>query len=472
MNKMVDSFLNEVCSHVDCKEIHEDIRAELTEHIEDLKEENLSSDCDERKALEMAISTMGNAEEIGVKLNSQHKPQTEWSILILTLLISSVGAAIILLSDRSAGNNIISFSRYIAYLLVGVVSMFSLYNFDYTRLKKLSFLSYFSGVLLLIITIFSGIQVNGARRWLSFGGISVSVPELATVLFLIGFVGFLEKYRGRSFFNTLKLFFYGIVSVFLMMLLPDLASALILALSYSITILIAVLRNHFTGNKKVQLLTLLGSGIAAIIVCILNILSSPYKIDRVAHFFFRNRSGGENYFQHMADIWLSLSKLIGKAEGTYQGYTLNSSLPNIFSEYILVNIIATLGWIAGIILVGTIFIFIIRMFLTTRKVKNIYGFYLALSMCAVLSMQFIINILMNFNMFPLIGVNMPFVSYDSTAYVMNMTSIGIILSVWRRDNMMPAIRNSMKISLKASSGKNLINYLDGKIIIDLKAWKI
>ena len=59
MHKRITEFLDEVCSYIKCKEVHRDIREELGEHINDLKEENIQNGYDEEKALERAISVMG-----------------------------------------------------------------------------------------------------------------------------------------------------------------------------------------------------------------------------------------------------------------------------------------------------------------------------------------------------------------------------------------------------------------------------
>ena len=470
MNKKVTDFLDEVCIHINCKEVHEDIREELVEHIYELNEENIKNGYTKEKALDLAIRNMGSTDEIGIKLNSQHKPQTEWSIIILTIIISAFGACIMFLSDKSVDASKIIISRYIAYSIIGIISMFVFYYFDYTKLKKAYTGSYILGVGLLIITIFAGIQVNGATRWLSFGSMSISTPEISSLLFLIGFTGMLEKYKGKSFFNILKLGAYGVSSVILLMLLPSLASALVLIMTYSIIVLFAVIKNHFAGNIKIQLSVLVGSGLLCIGALILNIMSSPYKFARVFYFISRKNANasGINYFQNMADKWLNLSKWIGGTNATYNGYDFHSTLPNVLDEYILINIIVTLGLAIGIGLIVFIGILIVRMFLMTNRVKNRYGFYLSIAMCSTLSVQFVINILMSFNFFPLIGINLPFVSYGSTEYIINMTMIGIILSIWRRDNLI----SYKEDILGNSSKKGIINYSDGKIVIDLKSWKI
>ncbi|MEW9122980.1 MAG: FtsW/RodA/SpoVE family cell cycle protein, partial [Thermotaleaceae bacterium] len=419
MNKKIEGFLDEVCMHINCKTVHKDIREELCVHINELKEENINRGYDEERAIDLAISAMGSTDEIGTRLNQQHRPQTEWSLLILTGIISIIGAVIMFSSSKLVDGPGVDFSRYIVFSAIGMGTMIALYFFDYTKFKKIPMLIYISGVLLILVTMGMGIQVNGVKRWLRIGHFAISTPEFASLLFVIAFAGFLEKYSGKGAVNILKLAVQGIFSVILLLLMPSLSTAFVMVILYGVVLIAAILRNHFTGNKKVQLMSLFAGGALPILLFIYRVITDPYKLKRFTVYFSKGKADplGVGYQQHMADTWLSISKWFGKTEATYNGYGLDMTLPNATGEYILVNIIATLGWAVGILLILLIGIFIVRMFMTTNKIKNRYGFYLSMSACTILSTQFVISILINFNLFPLTAVNMPFVSYSGTGYV-------------------------------------------------------
>ena len=152
-----------------------------SENVFELKDDYIKQGYDEGKALDSAVLSMGNSDEIGIKLNKQHKPQTEWSLLALTFLIAVIG--------------------------IGV--MLGLYFFDYTKLKKYAIPMYISAMSLLIITSFIGATVNGAKRWIIVGPFSISSSSFASVLFIISFVGFIEKYRGEKTLGIVKLIGIG-----------------------------------------------------------------------------------------------------------------------------------------------------------------------------------------------------------------------------------------------------------------------
>lgn len=468
MNDKVKTFLDDVCIHINCKAVHSDIRKELTQHINDLQDDYIKQGYDEEKALDSAVLAMGNSDEIGIRLNKQHKPQTEWSLLALTFLIAGFGCAIMYVSSNF-DNQVVLFSRYLIYVVIGIGVMLSLYFFDYTKIKKYAIPLYISAMILLIITYFVGVAINGVKRWIVIGPFSISSSSFASVLFIISFIGFLEKYRGEKALGIVKLIGLGFISLLPIIAQPNLSVAFIMIITYAVILLRAVSKNYFYGNKKIQLLSLSGLGFAGVLVSVVFMFRSLYRLERFIGFLSRGQNDpmGRGWQQVMADKWLFSSQWFGRTSEIAEG-SLEFTMPGLTSEYVLVNIIASFGWIVGIALILLIAAFIIRLFATTKKVKSDFGYYLSLSACTLISAQFLISILLNFNLFPLIGIEMPFVSYVGSGYIVSMALVGIILSVWRRNNL---ISYKTESNTDVLQSKGIISFSDGKLVIDFKAWK-
>ena len=101
-----------------------------------------------------------------------------------------------------------------------------------------------------------------------------------------------------------------------------------------------------------------------------------------------------------------------------------------------------------------------KMFITSNKIKNSFGFYLSLVSCVMLTVQFVINVLINFGLCPYIDVSLPFISYGGTNYLTNMIYVGLILSVWRKNNILPRTQRNF------STKEKMIMFVDNKLIID------
>ncbi len=279
MNKKIVTFLDDVCIHIRCKKIHKDLRDELTNHIYELKDEYVNKGHDEEKALDMAISAMGNCDEIGERLNKQHKPETEWSLIGLTTIIAVIGGIIMFTSSKFESIQDVSFGKYLIFALIGIGVMVGLYFFDYTKLKKLALPMYSISLLLLLFTHFQGAAFNG-RRFLTICGISIS-SEYVTILFLIAIAGLIEKSRGKGDIAFSRILILAFISVLPIILLPDFSRAIILTICYAILIISAVIKNHFGGNRKFQFTCLGCIGALGISFISYNIISKPYRFERI-----------------------------------------------------------------------------------------------------------------------------------------------------------------------------------------------
>lgn len=463
MNKKIETFLDDVCLHIRCKAVHKDIRDELANHIYELKAEYEKEGHDEDKALDMAISAMGKCDEIGERLNKQHKPETEWSLIGLTAVIAVIGGIIMFTSSRFESVQSVSFEKYLIYALIGAGVMAGLYFFDYTKLKKAALPFYFISLLFLIAALLSGAEVNG-RRFFAIGGVLIS-SDFATVFLLIAIAGFIEKSRGKGGIAVAGILLLALVSVIPILALPNLSMVFVLLICYAVLILSAVIKNHFGGYRKMQLASLGSLGVLFVSFIACKILSDPGRLERVKSFATRGQSDadGGGWQQMMADKWLEASNLFGKTTETVYGYSIDKGMPGITADYVLINIIATLGWVVGIALVLAIAVLIGRMIVTTIKIKNDYGFYLSLGACTNLSAKFIIGVLVNFNLFPPMSVSLPFVSYGGTGYIVSMALVGIILSVWRRNKLIGASQSTV-----VRTKSRFIEFADGKLIINFK----
>ena len=66
------------------------------------------------------------------------------------------------------------------------------------------------------------------------------------------------------------------------------------------------------------------------------------------------------------------------------------------------------------------------------KIKEVYGKFIIIGLASMFILQSIFNILMNLNLWIESGFNLPFVSYGIGNLIMNVISLSIILSVYRR----------------------------------------
>ena len=131
----------------------------------------------------------------------------DYSILIVTLLLLSVGLIVLLsasapkaLSEEDKNGNSSSYTYFIRqgeFAIIGLVCMYLISKVDYRILKKFKWILYICTVAILVIVGVSslGRGTKGATRWIQIGPISLQPSEFAKVSLIVFY------YISSSFFS-------------------------------------------------------------------------------------------------------------------------------------------------------------------------------------------------------------------------------------------------------------------------------
>src|ERR687885_2594469 len=89
------------------------------------------------------------------------------------------------------GNPDYYLTRQIAYGVVGVVLMFVLARFDYSRLREWKLGIYGATIVLILMTLALGTATRGSKRWIDLPGFKLQSSELGKVLLVTALAGFM-----------------------------------------------------------------------------------------------------------------------------------------------------------------------------------------------------------------------------------------------------------------------------------------
>lgn len=442
-------FLNNVCQEIKYEPVRKGIADELESHIQEIKEEYIESGINEIKAEEKAVKQMGNAQDIGKKLNKVHRPKLDWKLLLITCILILFGGLVEIirinniLEDDVIKRDII---RYVFFLGLGMIPSIIIYFIDYKKLKKYSNIIYTIATLSVFLALLFGKNVNG-RPYLYFNIFSVAPEVIALPLYIISFVGFINDFNKESKlksillkftnkeininfnFYLIKIVVLSGFSVMLLTLIPSMASALILLLTY---LIIATIKIIQLDKDKVKNLIKLWGIMAIIGISFLTIFlggTASYRIHKLTIAFNPEsdpQSGG--WVAMNRRVIIQNARMIGEAEDT--SYAIN--LFDEGTDYAFISIIAHYGWIAGILIVTAIILFSLKLIFNAIKIKEVYGKFIIIGLASMFILQSIFNILMNLNLWIESGFNLPFVSFGIGNLIMNVISLSIILSVYRR----------------------------------------
>ena len=153
---------------------------------------------------------------------------------------------------------------------------------------------------------------------------------------------------------------------------------------------------------------------------------------------FELDQGGMGYVGYNINKVLDSSKPFDKSDINEEVYTLFDTGTN----YALISIVSNYGYlVAGVVVVAVIFL-CIKLFMSIKQIKDIYGKMLIIGLSSIILLQAISNILMNFNIGWQGEITLPFVSFGCNGLLINMISIALILSIYRRKDIQIKKRES------------------------------
>ncbi len=458
MGDRVKTFLDEVCSYVKAKRMHEEIRTELTAHVEDRRDAYMEAGMEREDATEKAIAAMGPESLIGAQLNKIYRPQTDWLTILLVLFMIPISG---LLAVRTGEGNL---GSYLLISVFGLALAAIFYAVDYRIFEELSWCFYGGMLVFLVAMHLWGGTVSGTMMWLMIG--RLRIPVEGTYIFLaLSMPGILRRQKGRGTAGMLCWLFFALLPTLFVTLsrVSYLWGTVVVVLT-----VVFVCKNYFRGMRKYQIFILITGAVAGMCGFLYLILDNSYRWQRFLAIFDRGASdpNGFGWATRVVDYWLSTSPFFGTNTNTYQGISMLKSVPNLAEDYPLVAIIANCGWAIGIFVLILMGVFIWRMFHMIRRVKDDYGFTLAITSEILLTCWFVTGILKNFNISP-IHNSTPFLSSGRSTYMVCMVLVGIILSVWKQNRMMKKEAEPEEISEPRERHRRL--YMDGcKVVFDLK----
>lgn len=429
-NNKVNEYINNVCKLIKNKKVHNEIKEELLDHINDIIEDYLEIGMSLSVAADKALMQMGDAKVIGHDLNKAHKSNSDWLLLIITTFLIFFGfltTAFLQLNNFNDSYYINYISKLSVFLVISIVLSLFILKLDYRNLKKYSLPLYIISISLILLTLTFSPSINGARNWLVIGSVSINTLAITPILLIISLAGIFDNYNWT---NKLSLF-KGLILVFIPAILFMSLSSLSTVLIYLIA---AFTIMHISGFKLKYLIFISGT---LCFILLLFIFNAEYRIRRF--FIFLNPTQD---IDNTGWIYNQLNTLRNSAGLLGTGSPINSSvLPDANMEFALTSIIYCFGWIIGIMVITLVLSFIIRIAFISNNTKNTYGKLLVSGLCSLFAIQFILNILFNFSLSPILGINMPFISYCGSQLVINVISISIINNVYKFRNVSSTLSN-------------------------------
>lgn len=341
--------------------------------------------------------------------------------------------------DMSSGSAYGHLVRQLVFSALGLVPAIYIFKRGYIHLRKYVKTLYILNLVLLLLVPLAGITVNGARRWIGFGGFTFQPSELAKLTIILCAAHILalllEKHKPVEFLMPLRtdskasvwqranLYPHPVLTLALVLAVPvmrqpDAGTAIIILL---IPVLMLWISGARIKHVKYQILV-------ALVAAGIYLGSAPYRVDRIIAWWYPweyEKTLGYQTVQGL--IAIGSGGIMGQGLG--EGISKFSYLPEAHTDFAFAVLAQEWGLRGSFIMLILFSIIIYYGCICAGHCKDRFGMLTAFGITMYFGVQGFINIGMVSRALPVVGVPLPFISYGGTSLIVNIVTAAVLLTI-------------------------------------------
>ena len=285
-------------------------------------------------------------------------------------------------------------------------------------IRRLAMAGCVIALLLTALTLFKGVEIKGARRWIALPGMSLQPSEFLKPCFAVVAAWLLAEGRRTRGFPGMAIAF-GVFALILLLLKsqPDIGMLAVVSVVFFAQLFVSGLNLFFVG---VGAAVMAGSGVGAYAFF-------PHVRSRVERFM--NPAVGDSYQVDKALEAFGNGGLLGRGPGEGR---VKDVLPDAHADFVF----AVMGEEFGMIVclaVLTIFAFIVmRGLLRLLSESDEFVILASSGLVASFGLQAFVNMASSLHLIPTKGMTLPFVSYGGSSVLAVALGMGMLLALTRR----------------------------------------
>ena len=346
-------------------------------------------------------------------------------LLIALVFLSALGLVVIF---SASGENWDVMLRQGVRLGVSLVAMLILAQVPPETLRRLSPHLFVIGLVALLGVLVIGVTAKGAQRWLDLGVVRFQPSELMKLAVPMAVAWLLT--RGRlppSFTMVMAALMVTLIPAGLVVIQPDLGTAIMLIVSGMIVVFLAGIRWHH--------IMMLLAALAASAPFLWSRFDG-YQQQRILTLFdpFSDPLGS-GYQTIQAQIAIGSAGIWGKGwlEGSQSHLEF---IPERSTDFIFAVFAEEFGLI-GVLMLVLLYVFIVgRCLVMAYHTRDTYSRLLIGALALTFFFYLFVNLGMVSGILPIVGVPLPLISYGGTSMLTMMVGFGMIMGMHARRRLM------------------------------------
>jgi len=351
-------------------------------------------------------------------------------LLLSALALVSIGVVMIAsasigLPTKVGGDSFRPLLRHVAYVLMSAALAFVVIQIQAWQWYRYSGRLVAAVLLLLVLVLMPGIKpVNGSRRWLDLGLLTLQVSEVAKLAMIVFIAAYLQRHQVK-----LRAHWsgcagpLGVLAVvgLLLMLEPDYGATVVISATVLGMLFLAGIRLW-----NIALLVAAGGGALAVLAW-----AEPYRWNRLMTFL-------DPWADRFNDGYQLTQSEVAFGRGEWFGVGLGNSvqklsyLPEAQTDFIFAIVAEEWGLLGVVAVLGLFVVLVSRIFFIARQAAaRHYWFaaYAAFGIGILIAGQAIINVSVASGLAPTKGLTLPLVSYGGSSLLVCTTMVALVLRI-------------------------------------------
>jgi len=307
--------------------------------------------------------------------------------------------------------------RHILYVFPAIAVLLVMSCLTPRTIRRLALLMFVASLILVVMTLFYGAEVKGARRWIVIMGVNIQPSEFLKPAFVILIAWLFGESARRPEMpaNTIAL---GILAVTV--------TALVLQPDFGQTMLIAIVWGALFFLAGMRMIWVAGLGGAAAIGLTAAYWLVPHVTGRINRFMDRTSGDTFNVDQAMESFlrggWFGR----GPGEGT-----IKRILPESHADFVFAVAAEEFGIVLCLVLLGLFAFIVLRSLRHAMRTEDPFRRFAAAGLAILFGLQSAINMAVNMHLIPAKGMTLPFISYGGSSMISLAFGMGMLLALTR-----------------------------------------
>jgi rod shape determining protein RodA len=340
-------------------------------------------------------------------------------------VIPILAAGLITMFSFTGDNSFASHQLIWIILSLTVFFVVSFIDVRFLRSTWFSVLLFIAAVVLLLLVFIMGQASHGALSWISFGAFSFQPSDFAKIALIV----ILAKYFSRRHIeianvrHILVSGFYSLVLFTLVILQPDLGSAMIIFFIWLGMVMVS-------GISKKHLLAMILLGLITFGL-LWTFAFEEYQKDRIRNFINPLADiHGAGYNAHQSTIAVGSGQMWGKGVG-YGTQSRLKFLPEYQTDFIFAAFAEEWGF-AGVLILFCLYAVIIwRIVVNAIRGATNFEILFGAGVAVYFIVHIVVNVGMNINLLPVTGTPLPLMSYGGTHTMTEFLALGLLIAMRR-----------------------------------------